>query len=85
MSIQIESPLELHFDRSKNGQIISVVIRVTPDEVSLVIGADNRADAPRQVLRCSPDQWHALRFAAEWYFHALDEAQQPPASAEPGQ
>lgn len=64
---------ELRFDRTKNGQTITVIIEIEAEGLTITVGPDDRVEAPAASMTCSLDQWHALRFAAEWYFHALDE------------
>ena len=64
---------ELHFERLKDGHTITVTIRLAGDDLTIEIGPDR--NAPKRVFTCSKDQWLALRYAAEWYFDALDEAQ----------
>lgn len=68
-------PSELRFDRQKDGQTISVQLHVEGDQVQIAIGPDERTGQPGQTMTCSLDQWHAIRYAAEWYFHALAESQ----------
>ncbi len=64
---------ELRFERLKDGHTITVTIRLAGDDLTIEIGPDR--NAPKRVFTCSMDQWQALRYAAEWYFDALDEAQ----------
>ena len=64
---------EIRFDRTKNGQTITFIIELGSDTMTILVGPDDLTGAPAATMTCSMDQWHALRFAAEWYFHALDE------------
>lgn len=75
MSQDSREPAELRFDRQKDGQTISVRLQVEGNQVHITIGPDERAGQPGQTMTCSLDQWHAIRYAAQWYFHALAESQ----------